>query len=158
MDLTLKFIGCRKVVGSFLPKVVFFSSPPAREEERMCVFFKRLLGLSFISPPYRKLFSPSLTTKDIGLLIRCISLFELHRGLRDILPCDFTRNKRFRAWVSTKREEKKKRDLGPVRSLSSNNNFHILNNITNFFTHFFIQMYFEKFQITILKLLYQIPP
>ena len=95
MDLTLKFIGYRKVVGSFLPKVVFFSSPPASEEERMCVFFKRLLGLSFISPPYRKLFSPSLITKDIGLLIRCISLFE--RGLSDILPCDFTRNKRFRA-------------------------------------------------------------
>ena len=66
----------------------------------MCVLFKRLLGLGFVRPPYRKLFSPSLITKDIGLLIRCISLFQLHRGLGDILPCDFglrcMRNKRFK--------------------------------------------------------------
>ena len=38
MDLTLKFIGWPKVVGSFLPKVVF-SLPVIgmSEEERMCV-------------------------------------------------------------------------------------------------------------------------
>ena len=42
MDLTLKFIGWPKVVGSFLPKVVVFSLPVIgmSEEERMrvCVF------------------------------------------------------------------------------------------------------------------------
>ena len=36
MDLTLKFISWPKVVASFLPKVVFLSSSPASEEERMC--------------------------------------------------------------------------------------------------------------------------
>ena len=48
--------------------------------------------------------------------------------------------------------------LWPVWPSSSNNNFHILNNITHIFTYFFIHTYFKKLQITILKLLYQIPP
>ena len=106
----------------------------------MCVFFKRLLGLSFISPPYRKLFSPSLITKDIGLLIRCISLFQLHRGLGDILPCDFMRNVRA-CWPP-----------------NSNNNFHILNSVTHIFSPTCISKNFKKLQTTILKLLYQTPP
>ena len=50
----------------------------------------------------------------------------------------------------------KLRHEGPIWPPSSNNNFQILNNITDVFTHFFIDTYFKKFQIIILKLLYQI--
>ena len=46
---------------------------------------------------------------------------------------------------------------GPVWPLSSNNNFHILNNITYISTHFFTYTYFKKLQTTILKLFYQTP-
>ena len=45
----------------------------------------------------------------------------------------------------------------PVWSPSSNNNFHILNNITYISIYFFIHTYFKKLQTTILKLLYQTP-
>ena len=55
------------------------------------------------------------------------------------------------SWREEKMEKMKTEDS--EGQTSSNNNFHILNNIT----HFFIYMYFKKFQTTILKLIYQTP-
>ena len=42
--------------------------------------------------------------------------------------------------------------------VSLNSHFHILNNITYIFTHFFIYTYFEKLQKSHFKLPYQTPP
>ena len=55
------------------------------------------------------------------------------------------------SWREEKREKMKPEDS--EGQTSSNNHFHLLNNIT----HFFIHMYFKKLQTTIFKLIYQTP-
>ena len=52
-----------------------------------------------------------------------------------------------------KYRHKEKTFLGPVCYVSSNSHFHILNNIT----HFFTLTYFKKLQKSHFKLLYQTP-